>query len=195
MKIRFGSCPAMCLVAACLSSSLVTLPAAQDSLAPIPLLKSGQPVDWWFVFKCNAESFPECGRFQRTCSFGGTVEPYKSFGQQFAFASSADGTLQQGFGCVGDTAADPLGATFDRCTTANSFTCFGTISFTEIRSRPSPRPRAILRACWHGTTTETEWCCRSRRHPGPPPEVRMRLAKPTETRWGRSEERRVGKEG
>ena len=114
MKIRFGSCPAMCLVAACLSSSLVTLPAAQDSLAPIPLLKSGQPVDWWFVFKFNAESFPECGGFQRTCSFGGTVEPYKSFGQQFAFASSADGTLQQGFGCVGDTAADPLGATFEQ---------------------------------------------------------------------------------
>ena len=104
----------MCLLAACLSPSVVTLPAAQDSLAPIPLLKSGQPVDWWFVFKFNAESFPECGGFQRTCSFGGTVEPYKSFGQQFAFASSADGTLRQGFGCVGDTAADPLGATFEQ---------------------------------------------------------------------------------
>lgn len=81
--------------------------------AATPLLKSGQPVDWWFVFKFNAESFPGCGGAQRTCPFGGTVERYKYFGQQFVFASSADPTLQQGGGCVGDTTADPVGATFD----------------------------------------------------------------------------------
>jgi len=77
-------------------------------------LKTGEPVDWWFVFKFNAESFPQCGGFHRTCTFGGTVQPYWSFGQQFAFASSADGTLTQGNGCAGDTAEDPLGATFDQ---------------------------------------------------------------------------------
>jgi hypothetical protein len=27
---------------------------------PVPLLKSGTPVDWWFVFKFNAETGPGC---------------------------------------------------------------------------------------------------------------------------------------
>lgn len=85
--------------------------SAQEAVTP--LLKTGQPVDWWFVFKFNAESFPGCGGAQRTCPFGGTVERYKYFGQQFAFASSADPMLQPGGGCVGDTTADPVGATFD----------------------------------------------------------------------------------
>jgi hypothetical protein len=92
----------------------VTLLGSTNALAPTPLLQTGQPVSWWFVFKFNAETFPECGGPQRTCTFGGTVQPYKSFGQQFAFASSADGTLRQGGGCVGDTTVDPLGATFDQ---------------------------------------------------------------------------------
>jgi hypothetical protein len=82
--------------------------------APVPLLKSGQPVDWWFVFKFNAESFPQCGGVQRTCAFGGTVQRYRSFSQQYVFASSADHTLQPGGGCVGDATTDPLGATFDQ---------------------------------------------------------------------------------
>jgi hypothetical protein len=77
-------------------------------------LKAGTPVDWWFVFKFNAASFPECGGAQRMCPFGGTVKPYTSFGQQFVFASSADQTLRQGGGCIGDTTADPLGATFNQ---------------------------------------------------------------------------------
>jgi hypothetical protein len=118
MKNRLGSRLGIGLPSACLSVSLIallaiTLPAA-DAPAPVPLLKSGQPVDWWFVFKFNAESFPSCGGSQRTCAFGGTVQPYWSFGQQFAFASSADGTLRAGGGCIGDTTTDPLGATFDQ---------------------------------------------------------------------------------
>jgi hypothetical protein len=71
-------------------------------------------VDWWFVFKFNADSFPGCGGVQRTCPFGGAVQRYRSFSQQFAFASSADPTLQSGGGCLGDSTADPLGATFDQ---------------------------------------------------------------------------------
>jgi hypothetical protein len=85
--------------------------AAQSASAPTPLLKSGQSVDWWFVFKFNAESFPGCGGAERACLFGGTVQPYREFSQQFAYASSADHTLRQGGSCVGDTTTDPLGAT------------------------------------------------------------------------------------
>ena len=92
----------------------VASPAAPPASAPAPLLQSGQPVDWWFVFKFNAGSFPNCGAAQRACLFGGTVQPYKKFGQQFAYASSADRTLKQGDGCAGDTTTDPLGATFDQ---------------------------------------------------------------------------------
>jgi Deoxyribonuclease II len=95
-----------------LACCCVTPLAAQQ--APTPLLSNGQPVNWWFVFKFNAESFPDCGGAQRTCPFGGTVERYRSFSQQFVFASSADHSLQQGGGCIGDTTADPLGATFNQ---------------------------------------------------------------------------------
>lgn len=78
-----------------------------------PLLADRQPVDWWFVFKFNSESFPGCGgSAQRACLFGGTVQSYMHFGQQFVVASSKDSTLKQGSGCLGDTTADPLGATF-----------------------------------------------------------------------------------
>ncbi len=95
---------------------LLLLPSlAHGDGVPSPLLAAGQPVDWWFVFKFNTEAFPGCGESaQRACLFGGTVQKYKNFSQQFAFASSKDGTLKQGGGCVGDTTADPLGATFNQ---------------------------------------------------------------------------------
>jgi len=104
----------MKILLAALAFALVSPAVAQDAAAPAPLLKSGRAVDWWFVFKFNTASYPECGGAERTCPFGGTVQPYTSFGQQFAFASSADGTLRQGGGCVGDTISDPVGATFDQ---------------------------------------------------------------------------------
>lgn len=103
MILRFRPCQLLLLMCWCVS--------AQE--APTPLLRSSQPVDWWFVFKFNAESFPGCGGAQRTCPFGGAVERYRSFSQQFVFASSADRTLQPGGGCIGDTTMDPLGATFE----------------------------------------------------------------------------------
>src|SRR5260370_4176066 len=87
---------------------------AQHS-APEPLLAKGHPVNWWFVFKLNAGTFPSCGGgAQRTCLFGGEVQNYKAFGQQFVFASSEDPSLKQGSDCAGDTTADPIGATFDQ---------------------------------------------------------------------------------
>src|ERR1035441_4942997 len=70
---------------------LLVTSLAYGQSKPSPLLADGQPVDWWFVFKFNAESFPACGgSAQRACLFGGTVQKYKNFGQQFAFASSQE---------------------------------------------------------------------------------------------------------
>jgi hypothetical protein len=80
---------------------------------PKPLLANGHSVDWWFVFKLNAAKFPDCGGAIRACPFGGTVAKYK-VGQQYAFASSDAPTLTQGKGCAGDTATDPIGATFEQ---------------------------------------------------------------------------------
>lgn len=95
-----------------LSISPRTSFAQVPSEAPTPLLTQGHSVDWWFVFKFNTASFPECGGPTRVCLSGGTVQDYRAFGQQFVYASSESGNLQRGNGCVGDTAADPLGATF-----------------------------------------------------------------------------------
>jgi hypothetical protein len=94
-------------------ASVLLAPACRAADAPAPLLTAGHPVDWWFVFKFNAKSFPGCGAgVTRQCAFGGTAQDYKAFGQQFVYASSENSKLQQGGGCAGETAADPLGATF-----------------------------------------------------------------------------------
>jgi hypothetical protein len=100
-------------------------PAATTTASPVakhtsstelsPLLSVGKPVDWWLMFKFNAGSFPECsGGDSRACPFGGTVQGYNKFSQQFAYASSQNHALQMGSGCAGDTTTDPLGATFEQ---------------------------------------------------------------------------------
>jgi len=87
---------------------------AHAASPPVPLLEKGHPVDWWFVFKFNSAKFPECGAdINRQCPFGGEPADYSSFGQQFVYASSESPSLRKGNDCVGDTTADPLGATFD----------------------------------------------------------------------------------
>jgi len=92
----------------------LTLFAAHAADAPTPYLDTGKPVDWWFVFKFNTKSFPHCrADAKQVCMFGGTVQNYRQWGQQFVFASSANKTLQAGTGCTGDTVADPVGATFN----------------------------------------------------------------------------------
>jgi hypothetical protein len=89
--------------------------AADSTAAPVPLLEKGHPVEWWFVFKFNSASFPGCGGgATRACAFGGDVQDYNWFGQQFVYASSETPSLQQGSDCAGDTTADPIGATFDQ---------------------------------------------------------------------------------
>ncbi len=90
-----------------------TTPVASSGAALAPLIAASQPpVSWWFVFKFNAVAFPNCGGPTQQCPFGGEVKTNVSFSQQFAYATSASPTLQQGTGCVGDTDADPVGATF-----------------------------------------------------------------------------------
>jgi len=89
--------------------------AADSTAAPVPLLEKGHPVEWWFVFKFNSAAFPGCaGGATRACVFGGEVQDYKWFGQQYVYASSENPSLQQGSDCAGDTTADPIGATFDQ---------------------------------------------------------------------------------
>jgi deoxyribonuclease II/SH3 domain-containing protein len=82
--------------------------------APAPLLASGHPVNWWFVFKFNAAIFPDCGpAATRQCPFGGQVNStYTAFSQQFVYSSNESPALQKGAACVGDTDGDPVGATF-----------------------------------------------------------------------------------
>jgi hypothetical protein len=86
---------------------------ALPNSAPVPLLASGHPVDWWFVFKLNS-TFPNCASgANRGCPFGGTIQKYtEGEGQQYVFGSSESPTLKAGNSCVGDTSTDPVGATF-----------------------------------------------------------------------------------
>src|ERR1700721_843513 len=93
-----------------------------SSNGPAPLLRTGHPVDWWFVFKFNSKAFPACeGGATRTCPFGGEVQNYKTFVQQFVYSSSENPSLQKGAECVGDTASQPLGATFDEVYNSSTY--------------------------------------------------------------------------
>jgi hypothetical protein len=87
--------------------------AAGSTDAPVPLLQKGHPVDWWFVFKFNSAAFPGCGGATRSCQFGGEVQNYSAFGQQYVYATSEAPSLHQGSGCAGDSTGDPVGATFE----------------------------------------------------------------------------------
>jgi hypothetical protein len=100
------------------SRNVAILPAhaetqLQKDAGPVPLLASGHPVDWWFVFKFNSAIFPGCGdSSSRSCIFGGTPQAYAAYSQQFVYASSENHKLQQGKECLGDTTNDPVGSTF-----------------------------------------------------------------------------------
>lgn len=98
------------------ASGITTYASASGAMnAPVPVLEKNHAVDWWFVFKFNTHAYPGCGDVQpeqRMCPFGGHVQSY-AFGQQFVYASSENASLQKGSSCVGETTADPLGATFE----------------------------------------------------------------------------------
>jgi hypothetical protein len=99
--------------AICLLFLLASAPGMAAGV-PSPLVKKDDAVDWWFVFKFNSAAFPGCGGdANRVCLFGGHVQDYRAFGQQYVYASSENEALQKGSDCAGDTVADPIGATFD----------------------------------------------------------------------------------
>ncbi len=98
------------------STQKLAMGGATPLAAPVPLLATGHPVDWWFVFKLDAKAFPNCGGGTNTCPFGGTSQegPKYAVGQQFAFASSDSSTLTKSAQqCMGATTSDPVGATFN----------------------------------------------------------------------------------
>jgi hypothetical protein len=110
----------LALVAIAVSAAICPIHAIASE-PPRPLLAKGTPVDWWFVFKLNSKVFATCSEpkakeppVRRVCPFGGAVQQYKQFSQQFVFASSAEATLKKGRGCLGQSTSDPVGATFDQ---------------------------------------------------------------------------------
>jgi len=84
-----------------------------DIPAPQPLLNKTESVDWWFIFKFNAQTFPQC-ESQRFCPFGGTVQNYPTFGQQYVVWNRKTNSMVEGKNCLGTTENDPLGATFSQ---------------------------------------------------------------------------------
>jgi hypothetical protein len=107
---------AVSVVASVCFSALLLCAGYAAADAPVPLLKAGGGgLDWWFVFKFNASSFPSCGgSAKRACIFGGEVQNYARFSQQFVYATSKAPALKKGGGCIGDSVSDPVGATFDQ---------------------------------------------------------------------------------
>jgi deoxyribonuclease II len=84
------------------------------SSAVTPLLAAGKPVDWWFAFKFNDNTFPgDESKEPNPAIFGGVPTKYKNgFCLNYAYASSAHPALQMGAGSIGSSMDDPLGATF-----------------------------------------------------------------------------------
>lgn len=102
---------------AALASACVLLFSLDASAQPTPLVAKGQPVEWFFVYKFNTRSFPQCSNnAERACPFGGKLVDYKSgFGQQYVVATNLAPQLKMGGGgCLGDTEEDPVGATFEQ---------------------------------------------------------------------------------
>lgn len=92
------------------------IPQAPAATPLGPLLAEGKPVDWWFVFKFNAATFPgDVNKEPMPTIFGGTPTNYHGgFSLSYAYASSADPTLRMGTNYIGLSLKDPLGATFDQ---------------------------------------------------------------------------------
>ena len=94
-----------------------------DNLAP--LVGKNQPVDWFFVFKFNSESFPGCDNPPVVGSagiFGGNVFAYaQGKSQQYLVASSEHPMLEKQSICLGATDNDPLGSTFAQVYLTNKY--------------------------------------------------------------------------
>jgi hypothetical protein len=124
--------------------TLAAAAPAQPGTAPppVPLVSQGHPADWIFVFKLNAGVFPTAANDPaRACPFGGSPTRYRqAFSQQYAYASSANPTLQTGQGLVGTGPGDPVGATFAQVYNGNYSYVVWNDQFQghPMADRPSP---------------------------------------------------------
>jgi Deoxyribonuclease II len=95
---------------------------SQVQTVPSPLWQADKPVDWWFAFKFNAETFPRPAGSIPSCMFGGSpggVRKYTKIGQSYVAASSSGAALTDGPGYLGDSTGDPLAATFNEVYSGN----------------------------------------------------------------------------
>ncbi len=121
-RSRFRLASALIGGVLCLATAAWYVAPYWSIATPVPLLAAGQPADWWFAYKFNAAAFPGCGSdIQRVCTFGGALQQYRKFGQQFALISNVDGLLRQGHGCIGTSTLDPVGATFNQVYSGRPF--------------------------------------------------------------------------
>jgi deoxyribonuclease II len=146
--------PTVCLAfaVACLTYHVGWVGPAQaaGTNAPVPLLKKGNSVDWWFAFKFNGKEFPGCaGGARRKCVFGGTIQRYKSFSQQFIYATrSSNLATATAAACLGDTVADPVGATFDQVFNGNYFYVIWNDQFYDDPKLVPCRAKGFCEAPW-----------------------------------------------
>lgn len=127
---------------------------------PAPLLQKGaSPVDWWFVFKFNTKFFPGClTTTKRACIFGGDVQDYpKGFGLQSISASSANPTLHNDNGCLGESTNDPIGATFDEIYSGDYSYVIWNDQFYDDPDLPACKGRTSCNAPWGHSKGVLAW--------------------------------------
>lgn len=127
---------------------------------PAPLLQKGAtPVDWWFVFKFNTKFFPGClTTTKRACIFGGDVQDYpKGFGLQSISASSANPTLHNDNGCLGESTNDPIGATFDEIYNGDYSYVIWNDQFYDDPDLPACNGRTSCNAPWGHSKGVLAW--------------------------------------
>ena len=131
---------------------------SQVALAPL-VEKSSGAVDWWFVFKFNTKSFPECaGGVQRVCLFGGDRQDYpRDFGQQFIYASRGNPSFAMGRTCLGDTTSDPVGATFDEVFNGAFFYVIWNDQFYNDPDLPQCKHKTFCDAPWAHSKGMLAW--------------------------------------
>ncbi|MET4754579.1 deoxyribonuclease II family protein [Bradyrhizobium sp. RT11b] len=128
--------------------------------APAPLLQKGaSPVDWWFIFKFNTKFFPGCeANAKRACIFGGNVQDYpKGFGLQSISASSANPTLHNDNGCLGESTDDPIGATFDEIYNGTSNYVIWNDQFYDDPDLPACKGKTFCDAPWGHSKGVLAW--------------------------------------
>lgn len=144
--IAIGGASSLLILAGCASAPMQTRPLSHRETAapvisepaPVPLADSQHSVVWWFAFKFNARSFPQCPASAATdsCSFGGESKPYPK-GLQYVVASSQDARLRKGNSCLGSGDDDPVGATFGQIYNGDYYFVLWNDQFYAAPSLPS----------------------------------------------------------